>query len=55
MVGFVKLHKVVVRRNAILIFSSAQNGGELESGAENEKLNCECCIPLHSPYSNVVQ
>ncbi len=56
MVGFVNPpHKVVARRNVISTFSTAQNAGELESGAKSEKLNCECCIPLHSSYSNVVQ
>jgi hypothetical protein len=28
MVGFVNLHKVVVKRNAFSTFPSAQNGGE---------------------------
>jgi hypothetical protein len=55
MVGFVNPYKLVAKRNVISTFSSPQNEGELESGVENEELKWECCIPLPSPYSNVVQ
>jgi len=55
MVGFVNPYKPVAKRNVISTFSSPQNEGELESGVENEELKWECCIPLPSPYSNVVQ
>ncbi len=33
MVGFVNFHKAIARRNAFSALSSAQNGGELKSGA----------------------
>jgi hypothetical protein len=38
MLGFVNLHKVVARRNAFSAFPSAQNEGELKSGAKSERL-----------------
>jgi hypothetical protein len=38
MVGFVNLHKVVARRNAFSALPSAQNEGELKSGAKSERL-----------------
>jgi hypothetical protein len=37
MVGFVYLHKVIVR-NAFLAFPSAQNGGESIGGVESGRL-----------------
>jgi len=41
MVGFVNFHKVIARRNAFSALPRAQNGGELKSGAKNERLKCQ--------------
>ncbi len=40
MVGFVNVHKVVVR-SAFLAFSCAWNGVELEGGIKNKRLKCQ--------------
>jgi hypothetical protein len=38
MVGFMDIHKVVVKRNAFLAFPRTQNGGELEGEAKSGRL-----------------
>jgi hypothetical protein len=38
MASFVDFHKVIVKRNAFLAFSSARNGGESKGVVENGRL-----------------
>jgi hypothetical protein len=40
MVSFVDLHKVVVRRSAILALPNAQNRGQSKDGLKSERLKC---------------
>jgi hypothetical protein len=40
-VGFVDLHKVIVKMSATSAFPSARNGGESKDGVESEKLKCQ--------------
>jgi hypothetical protein len=61
-VGFVKPHKVIAKRNAFSTFPSVQNGVESEGGIESEELKGQFSqvegvlnlqeIPIPIPISN---